>query len=162
SSWPARAVVGALVGAFLLTAIPAAFHWIDAQSKEPPGGGNPQTLNNPQLKGNGPTGTTIHIYNAPVTQIIETHPVQIAQSDDKRSPPTINIQNAPGSIIGPSGGQNTITNNFGPQPRNLDSPWGAPLKAQILKDLPRDKEITVMAVLGDVEGIQLAHQIHTF
>ena len=71
-----------------------------------------------------------------------------------------NIYNNQGIITQGQNGNNTL--NVGPVPRNLDSAWGAPLKAQILKDLPRDKPITVMAVLGDTEAIQLAQQIHAF
>lgn len=107
--------------------------------------------------------STVHIYNAPVTQVLQAESGMKMAQDDRKSGTTFNIHNSPGSIINPSGGQNTITNNnFGPQSRNLDSPWGAPLKAQILKDMPRDKAITVMAVMGDAEGFQLAHQIHAF
>ena len=51
----------------------------------------------------------------------------------------------------------------GPQARSLENPtWGDPLKAQILSRLPRDKDITVMAPLGDAEAIDLALQIHAF
>ena len=36
------------------------------------------------------------------------------------------------------------------------------LKRQILSDLPRDKPITVMTVMGDSEAINFAAQIHAF
>jgi hypothetical protein len=69
------------------------------------------------------------------------------------------IDNRGGIFIGGNNsGVNTINN--GPVPRNLDNL--ASLRAQILNSLPRDKPITVMAVLGDVEAIQLAQQIHAF
>ncbi len=55
---------------------------------------------------------------------------------------------------------NSVT--IGPPVRNLESPSLQPLKQQILSQLPRDKEITVMAIMGDMESIDLAQQIHTF
>jgi hypothetical protein len=36
------------------------------------------------------------------------------------------------------------------------------LKAQILHDLPKDKPITVMAIMGDAEAIEFAQEIHAF
>lgn len=51
---------------------------------------------------------------------------------------------------------------IGPQQRNLDLPAFSELKSQILSQLPRDKDITVMAILGDTESITFAQQIHSF
>jgi hypothetical protein len=77
------------------------------------------------------------------------------------------MNNNIGNIYGNNGiitqgqiGNNTL--NVGPQPRNIDSPQAAGLKNQILKELPKDKPITVMALMGDGEGIQFAQQIHAF
>jgi hypothetical protein len=39
---------------------------------------------------------------------------------------------------------------------------GQPLKAQILREMPRDKEITVTALLGDGDAIRLANKIYNF
>jgi hypothetical protein len=61
-----------------------------------------------------------------------------------------------------SGGITAHTVNIGPQRRDLNSPWGAPLKAQILDKIPRDKEIGIVAVMGDVECYELGMQLHTF
>jgi hypothetical protein len=36
------------------------------------------------------------------------------------------------------------------------------LRAQILRELPKNKPITVTALLGDGESIQFAQQIHAF
>lgn len=57
---------------------------------------------------------------------------------------------------------NCNTFNLGPQKRDLDSPWGQPLKEQMLQKLPRDKEITVESILGDSESGDLAVQIYNF
>lgn len=54
------------------------------------------------------------------------------------------------------------TVNLGPQQRRLDSAWGVPLKAQILKDLPRAKPIVVMSMLGDAETYRLGQEIHAY
>jgi hypothetical protein len=48
--------------------------------------------------------------------------------------------------------------NHGPQPRKMD----AALKQQILNEMPRDKAITVMALVGDAEACQFAEEIHAF
>jgi hypothetical protein len=61
-----------------------------------------------------------------------------------------------------SGGITAHTVNVGPAPRNINAPESASLKAQMLRDLPRDKEITVMALMGDVEAAEFALQIHAF
>ena len=75
--------------------------------------------------------------------------------------------NTIGNIFGNQGiitqgqiGSNTL--NLGPQPRNIDSAQAVSLKSQILHELPKDKPITVMAMLGDGESIQFALQIHAF
>ena len=36
------------------------------------------------------------------------------------------------------------------------------MKQQILREIPKDKPITVMAVMGDGEAIQFALEIHAF
>jgi hypothetical protein len=61
-----------------------------------------------------------------------------------------------------SGGITAHTLNVGPTPRRLSDPPTAELKAQILRELPRDKPITVVAVMGDGEAIQFAQEIHSF
>jgi hypothetical protein len=78
-----------------------------------------------------------------------------------------NMNNSIGNIFGNNGiitqgqiGNNTL--NVGPQPRNIDSAQAASLKTQILSELPKGKPITVMALMGDGEGIQFAQQIHAF
>jgi hypothetical protein len=71
-----------------------------------------------------------------------------------------NIYNNQGIITQGQIGNNTL--NVGPQPRNISAPQAAGLQAQILRELPKDKPITVMALMGDGEGIQFAHQIHAF
>ena len=48
------------------------------------------------------------------------------------------------------------------EPRNLESPWGAPIKAGMLSKLPRDQKIAVMYVAGDDESAHLATQIFAF
>lgn len=57
-----------------------------------------------------------------------------------------------------SGGITAHTVNLGPQPRRMDQT----LKSQILRDLPKTDPITVMAMWGDGESIQLASEIHAF
>jgi hypothetical protein len=78
--------------------------------------------------------------------------------------PVPNVVQGPGSAFsyGQTGGITAGTINVGPPPRNLNSPWGEPLKIQILRDLPRDKEISVMALMGDTESADLAQQIFEF
>jgi hypothetical protein len=90
--------------------------------------------------------------------------LQIAAAQ-QQVPPMSN--NSIGNIFGNQGiitqgqiGNNTL--NIGPQPRNIDSPEAAGLKEQILRELPKDKPITVTALLGDGESIQFAQQIHAF
>jgi hypothetical protein len=46
--------------------------------------------------------------------------------------------------------------------QHIEGHRAAGLQAQILRELPKDKPITVMALMGDGEGIQFAHQIHAF
>jgi len=78
------------------------------------------------------------------------------------APPSV-IQ-GPGSAFsyGQTGGITAGTVYVGPQARDLNSAWGAPLKAQILKDLPRDQEISVTSIMGDAESSDLAVQIYDF
>jgi hypothetical protein len=61
-----------------------------------------------------------------------------------------------------SGGVTARTVIVGAPKRDLDTPWGDHLKSQMLSELPRDKEISVMALMGDVEAADLAIQIHKF
>ncbi len=88
-----------------------------------------------------------------------------AAQQQAQAPPMSN--NTIGNIFGNQGiitqgqiGNNTL--NIGPQPRNIDSSQAVSLKAQILRELPKDKLITVTALLGDGESIQFAQQIHAF
>jgi hypothetical protein len=56
------------------------------------------------------------------------------------------------------GGVTAHTVNVGRPSRSLNDG----LRAQIMRDLPRDKPITVIAVMGDSEACLLAEQIHAF
>ncbi len=60
-----------------------------------------------------------------------------------------------------SGGITAHTVNLGPQARNMSDPWAARIKQQI-NDLPRDKPITVLAVMGDGEAAEFAVQLHAY
>jgi hypothetical protein len=57
-----------------------------------------------------------------------------------------------------SGGITAGNVNVGRVPRAIDQS----LRAQILAQLPRDKEIVVVGILGDAESINFAEQIHAF
>jgi hypothetical protein len=66
-------------------------------------------------------------------------------------------------------GANITNNNFEigelnteKRPRVLASPWGEPLKAQILREVPRDKVIFVSSLLNDGESYNLATEINAF
>jgi hypothetical protein len=61
-----------------------------------------------------------------------------------------------------SGGITAGTVNIGPQPRHMESIEASPLKNQLLTNLPRDKPIVVMAVMGDAEAMQFAQEIAKF
>jgi hypothetical protein len=52
--------------------------------------------------------------------------------------------------------------NIGPQPRSLANPVWGDLKAEMLSHLPRDRDITVMAPMGDPEAMDFALQIRAF
>ena len=84
--------------------------------------------------------------------------VWASKSAQAQSPPNINgnCNNFGNNNI------NCNTFNVAPPARNLDSPWGGPLKAQILRDLPHDKEISVTGLMGDTESADLAQQIFNF
>ncbi|MGO9867041.1 MAG: hypothetical protein ACLPJY_05115 [Rhodomicrobium sp.] len=76
-------------------------------------------------------------------------------------------QNTMGNIFGNQGiitqgqsGNNTIIQ--GPIPRHLSDPRADSLKIQILREIPKDKPITVMALMNDAEAIEFAQEIHTF
>jgi hypothetical protein len=76
-------------------------------------------------------------------------------------------QNSMGNIFGNQGiitqgqfGNNTIIQ--GPLARHLSDPRADTLKTQILSDIPKDKPITVMAIMGDAEAIEFAQEIHAF
>ena len=109
----------------------------------------------------GIVGGVVNIYHAPVTQTAEkVSREEVAKMGDAPPKPNVAVTNSPGSIIAPSGGYNAITNNnYGPVPRHLDSQWATSLKEQILRDVPRDKPITVVAIMGDGESIQFAMEI---
>jgi hypothetical protein len=94
-------------------------------------------------------------------------PKAFAQSPSLLQPQGPTMNNRIGNIYGNYGiitqgqlGNNTIVH--GPVQRRLTDPGAEPLKAQILRELPKDKPITVTAVLGDGEAIQFAHEIHAF
>ena len=57
-----------------------------------------------------------------------------------------------------SGGVTAHTVNIGPQRRKMDDA----LRNQILTQLPRDKEISVTAVMGDGEALEFALEINAF
>jgi hypothetical protein len=61
-----------------------------------------------------------------------------------------------------SGGITAHTVNVGATARRITDPRAAPLKEQILRELPKDKPITILAVMGDTEAIQFAYDIHAF
>lgn len=61
-----------------------------------------------------------------------------------------------------SGGITAGIVNLGPQRRDLDLPDFDGLKAQIQRELPRDKPLTVTAVMGDGEAAEFAVQIHKY
>lgn len=61
-----------------------------------------------------------------------------------------------------SGGITAHTVNLGPPKRDMNTPWADQLKDQIRRDLPRDKPITVMAVMGDGEAGEFAIQLQKY
>jgi hypothetical protein len=71
-----------------------------------------------------------------------------------------NIYNNQGVITQGQHGNNTIIQ--GPIARHLSDPRADPLRAQILREVPKDRPITVMAVMGDAEAMQFALEIHSF
>ena len=83
-------------------------------------------------------------------------------SDQPKAPPPISINNAPGSIIAPSGGNNTILNHFTPPQRTLASEPGRELKEAVLSRIPKDRKIRVTGKYGDDESYQYASEIHEF
>ncbi len=70
------------------------------------------------------------------------------------------IYNNQGIITQGQFGNNTIIQ--GPIARHLSDLRAASLKSQILSEIPKDKPITVMAVMGDAEAIEFAQEIHSF
>lgn len=92
---------------------------------------------------------------------VSSQPISPPKKRASNEAPSLPAIVAPGSILFPSGGFNTV-NNFGPQPRDIDSPRAAPLRSQMLSEIPRDKPITVTAIMGDTESIQFATQILAF
>ncbi|MCU1315946.1 MAG: hypothetical protein JWN63_1268 [Candidatus Acidoferrum typicum] len=74
-------------------------------------------------------------------------------ADDKR----INV-----TSINQSGGITAHTVVVGPAQRSMSGPGSDALRAQILRDLPRTKPITVMALMGDNESYRFAAEIHAF
>lgn len=80
----------------------------------------------------------------------------------KEAQNSFSVENSPGSIIAPSGGNNNITNYFGPQPRNLEAPQFAGLKKQLLTELPSGMPITITAVMGDQDALLFGWQIYRF
>lgn len=165
-----RLAISIFVGAIALVGLTESLRYVTRAEAsvgggagQPRSGGDGTPSSGPTVHGNnsGVVAGVVNIYNAPVTQVIETKPskpVETAMSDR----PNVTVTNSPGSIVAPSGGKNSVTNNYGPVARNLDSAWGAPVKAKILSELPRDKPITVTALMGDAESMQLALQILAF
>lgn len=84
-------------------------------------------------------GTTAHIV------------LELEMSQDHR--PNVNV-----TSYNQSGGVTAHTVHVGRMPRSIDDR----LRNQILRELPRDKPITVVAVMGDSEACLLAEQIHAF
>jgi len=79
-----------------------------------------------------------------------------------QSPPVVN--QGPGSAysFGQQGGITAGTVNIGPTKRSLSDSRTEPLKTQMLSELPRDKPITVIGLLGDSESVGFATEIHAF
>jgi hypothetical protein len=79
------------------------------------------------------------------------------------------VPNTQGPVIDQSvrsynqqGGITAHSVTVAPLARSLDAPENTSLKQQILTQLARDKDITVMALMGDTESIDFAMQIHAF
>jgi hypothetical protein len=74
------------------------------------------------------------------------------------------VNQGPGSAFsyGQQGGITAGTINIGPTRRSLSDPRAASLKQQMLSELPRDKPITVEAILGNGESVEFAREIHAF
>jgi hypothetical protein len=95
------------------------------------------------------------------------HPDTLAQqnvtpSSPAGQPPIVN--QGPGSAysFGQQGGVTAGTVNIGPTKRSLSDPRAETLKHQMLSDFPRDKPITITALLGDAESVEFANEIHDF
>lgn len=78
------------------------------------------------------------------------------------TPPAINL--GPGSAYsyGQQGGLTAGTVNLAPPQRTLSAPYASTLKSQMLSEIPKDKPITIMAILGDTESINFANEIYLF
>jgi hypothetical protein len=61
-----------------------------------------------------------------------------------------------------SGGITAHTVNVGVANRTLSDPQMAGLKAQILRDVPKTKPVTVIALMGDTEAYRFAAEIHAY
>lgn len=61
-----------------------------------------------------------------------------------------------------TGGITAHTVNMGPPRRDISAPMCVPLKEQIRREIPRDKPITVVAVMGDGEAAEFALQLHGY
>ncbi len=97
-----------------------------------------------------------------IGESIRPHP---ASAQSKQEQPGIPFAQVAQNVTSysQSGGITAGTVNIGPVPRSLNNEvWAVPLKAKILRELPRDKPITVMAVMGDSEAISLAQEIAAF
>jgi hypothetical protein len=90
---------------------------------------------------------------------IALFPDGAAQTSSPNQQPTVN--QGPGSAYsyGQQGGVTAGTIVIGPETRNLNDPRGAQLKQQLL-GLPRDKQILVIATLGDAESYDFGTQIY--
>ena len=83
-----------------------------------------------------------------------------AMSDENPKNVMGNVTNNHGIVTQGQIGNNTL--NIGATARHLNSEAGEPLKRQMLNELPRDKQIRVMALMGDAESYQFALEIQAF
>lgn len=82
-----------------------------------------------------------------------------AEPSSKTNPPINIAGNNNIFSLGQSGGITAGTVNVGLTPRSLSQPRFDGLKKQILSSLPKDKPVTVVAVMGDTEAFSFADEI---
>jgi hypothetical protein len=96
--------------------------------------------------------------------LIETGLREKLRADELKPGPIVMAQNQPPIYhqdirsYNQSGGITAGNVTIGQIPRSLD----AGLQAQILREMPRDKAISVTAVAGDSEAMNLASQVYEF